>query len=131
MNIFELGVFMREIKFKVYVDLHRGSIAEYTLQEAINAGYVEVEDNEIVPTFFDDYNVSIVQYVGLKDKNGIEIYEEDTISFDSGYYDGEENWVQCIKTATVGYNKYESPFCFYADVTVTGNKYNLLDSLTK
>ena len=65
---------MREIKFRAY---EKDESIEFTLKEAIFRSYPD--------PFIESVDSPIVQYTGLKDKYGKEIYEGDIVRVDNDW----------------------------------------------
>ena len=104
---------MREIKFRAFSKKSKGMVlTEYA---------TFLKDDEL--NIYDDYVV--MQYTGLHDKNGVEIYEGDVVSnkiikgnvrFTNGYfvvYDKNDDYILlsscCVETIEVIGNVYENP----------------------
>ena len=95
---------MREIKFRAWDGEKMTNSPIFTINKALLADaigkQIYVDINTIISKFKED--LIIMQYTGLKDKNGIEIYEGDI--------------VRCIP-----FDEYKDSTIMYGDLTVYWN----------
>ena len=112
---------MREIKFKFLME--DGEVTEsYYLKELIDLdSYISVES---------EYSSKIkqeLQYTGLKDKNGIEIYEGDIIEYDFNKFNYRIEFLNAEFIARRFYenieNLYPGEFDYGKECKVIGNIY--------
>jgi uncharacterized phage protein (TIGR01671 family) len=88
---------MREIKFKVW-DTYK-KIMDYTSLNVI------IEFNDYTGCDIDDGELIFMQYTGLKDCKGKEIYEGDVVSAGE-YFIGDNHYPKSISIVTYGEPKY-------------------------
>ena len=104
---------MREIKFRAWDSDEKTMCPVYELHfgERIIVARVNARNGKMLLLFSDETN--LMQYTGVKDKNGVEIYEGDIIRHQSGKYgtDFEIKWspILCGFTAMQIESGHPSP----------------------
>lgn len=96
---------MREIKFRAFIHPYCGGGIP---QECYNT--MDYSKNYELDDFFNLYKphfFEVMQFTGLKDKNGKEIYEGDIVASRTLH---EENWGNDFQNYEVGF--YNGSFCF-------------------
>ncbi len=119
---------MREIKFKVYLgdpERFKETCESWGFTEAMADGLIEWDGDRLHPAIGDE-GIKLCQYTGLKDKNGVEIYEGDIIRcrdsnilevyYEDGIFDVQSHYCDFIDSLRNQYsgsevigNIYENP----------------------
>ena len=113
------GGFMREIKFRAWDKKEKKIVGVQGI--CFQNDNNEIKDLNIGGIGYgvsyhnpiEDYE--LMQFTGLKDKNGKEIYEGDVIQDDGGYDDG----VKYLGVVRFGENE-KSPLSFWSDTSIFG-----------
>ncbi len=115
---------MREVKYKAFDKLSK--IFFNNDEITIRAGKVTfLKDDDWFPV--QDKDIVLVQHTGLKDKNGVEIYEGDIVSF---FYKGSSYTNMPIYFENQGFKTDNGIVMFLMDdIKVIGNIYENKDLL--
>lgn len=126
---------MREPKYRAWVKDEKRMLSVGDLDSSYKTTYLEESNGYRCERFFDE--IELMEFIGLKDKNDVEIFEGDIIKFKD--YDGWEwtaNVVWCPELAYFGISfgggyplTFEDIKEFYTDlkdIEVIGNIYENL-----
>jgi uncharacterized phage protein (TIGR01671 family) len=96
---------MREIKFRAWNTIDSEWIDTFTIHNKVQQGSALING---LPTQFNYKSVKIMQFTGLKDKNGVEIYEGDIVKFHWRGFNGSET-----DNDSIGKVIYEDRGCMF------------------
>lgn len=111
---------MREIKFRAFIP--RKGIMDY---EPDYSGVSHILNDSFKSDTAYECDAVWMQYIGLKDKNGKEIYESDFVDHPNGIK--VVNWVDSLAAFDMGMSNFvsdqEMSMCYMDEITVIGNIY--------
>lgn len=115
---------MRDIRFRVWDTENKEmlKVQELDFEDTFYGGRLSIRTDQY-NDYFDIEDMILMQYTGLKDKNGNEIYEGDIVSFNlKSDSEGQPN--------ITGYIEYQTTFSSYRIMSLKGSfalDYNIKD----
>ena len=115
---------MRDIKFRCWDTENKQmlKVQELDFEDTFYGGRLSIRTDQY-NDYFDIEDMILMQYTGLKDKNGKEIYEGDIVSFNlKSDSEGQPN--------ITGYIEYQTTFSGYRIMSLKGSfalDYNIKD----
>lgn len=76
----------REIKFRAWLKDDKRMVEVRSIDFHEEGNIITVNYNDIFGFELNENEIELMQYTGLKDKNGKEIYEGDVVNFTCGCY---------------------------------------------
>lgn len=126
---------MREIKFRCWDTENKQmlKVQELDFEDTFYGGRLSIRA-DMYNDYFDIEDMILMQYTGLKDKNGKEIYEGDIVklgTYTKGVVEYSDKYAQfiIINTNTIEY-EYE-PLGDYTKIEIIGNKWDNPELLEK
>lgn len=130
----------RELKFRVWdksSKIFRGNLYKYLINAHTGElevwGFSDIYDEWY--NTYDDKDLIVQQYTGLKDKNNVEIYEGDIVRY--GLNDNEVIFVDKIAWEYSGWvflsfdGRYSTPLFFLPSLEIIGNIFQNIDLMKK
>lgn len=119
---------MRVIKFRAWDSENRQmlDVQELNFEDCFYGGEMQIKTT-MYNDYFDYREMPLMQYTGLKDKNGKEIYEGDIVklgTYTKGVVEYSNKYAQfiIINTKTIEYEC--EPLGDYEKIEVIGNRYD-------